>query len=813
MFRSALLFLALIVLLPAQVPPIPGLSDSRPNDSDQVNALPTNVSLKSRKRSLPSIVQRDASGRVDPGAIAVPAGDSIELPKATGIDIAGLIYEHSGKRVILSKAASETEIFFVQRGPMTNRELMKLLKASLLLEGLALIPDPQDSEVVRLLPSGPIAGITAQPLPYVDDPLDLPQDDQLITYLMRFSSLEPADAAQILQAAIGQFSPGGKISVVENAGAVLITENAKLIRQLLKIKEDIDKGAPITDAWVKVIYADVEEIAEQLNEIYGQSSQGRNNRNRTARRNPSGGSPAPPIPGLVNNNSGSGNVGPEVPISIIPDARTNRILIIGRAGDVAAVKKRILEYDIPSDTKTNFRYDLRYLRVNDFLPIAYSAIERTLSSQSQGGGGARSRTGGSTNNSGQGAANRNNRTTGQRSGGSTGGSEGASVNAQDVPTEPTAEVVGKTLLVADNVANAVIVQGPPHHIEIVRNLIKELDTAADQIVISAVVGSYGLTNETSFGVNLANILRANSSVPIGGITNANAGEGYSFTDFSNLDAILGARGAGGSGVSVYSVFGGDRFAAVINALEANDKFKVLERPNIMTRNNRVAKLTSGRRIAIPSSSFNGGSVGGQTTNIEYRDVVLELEIQPLINSDNEVTLEISLVRDTVSDTTRSVGDDLDVPDIINETLTSSVTVPNGDAVVIGGLITDRSSDGKSGVPILSRIPGIGSLFSTSNKGTERNELVVIIRPEIVKGGVELEQRQQNYGAFSRLSTEARGSLPAPVSTMLPANGMIAPVESEKGMGNQRKINLRQTDDAKRTFRAPTRKRRRGGRRR
>jgi len=780
MKRTLALLLSLTALATAQeppAPPSPGGIRNLPKPGAEVPETP------GTKTPLPQGINTGKSliGNVDPDAIALVAGQSVETVKITGVDVAELVLKHSGKRVILSSAAAETEVSFYQQGPLTNRELMNLLKKTLLMEGLNLVQDPHDPNIVKLLPSSPNIQAGATPMVYIDDPLDLPVSDELVIYRMQFKSLKPEEALRIFQSVMGQLSPSGKISAVTNASSVIITENSSLIRQLLKIKEDIDKGSLVEDRWVHITYADVDEIAQQLNEIYNQ--QRGNSTTRTSRAR-SGNSAAPPTPG---GGATGGSAGEDVPINIIPDNRTSRLLIIGRPSDLNAVEKLIRSYDVPSDPRTDFRYQLRYLRVNEFIPIAYSAIERTLGGQSQGGGGNRLAGGNnrSTNRAGQNNnQNRNNRTTGQRTGGSGGGgsrSGGGSFQAQEVPTEPTAEIVGKTLLVADNVANAVIVQGPPHHIEIVKGLIKELDTAAKMVVLSAVIGSYEIGDSMNFGVDLAHLLQGNrEKFHAAGASSFHNPSVISRESLNSFTDLLTTAGAAGSGVSIYGYYGDD-FGFFVNALEAQGNFKTLERPVITTRNNRVATITSGQRIAVPASSFTGGSSNGTTTNVEYRDVVLELEIQPLINSDNEVTLEIALVRDSIGND-RVVSADLTVPDINSETLTSSVTVPNGAAIILGGLITEENRKSKSGVPFLSRVPGLGRLFGRTTDATNRKELVILLRPEIISNSSDVEAFNRSFERDASIARDARRSLPATSAGMLPPQGYITPTEASSKSG-------------------------------
>lgn len=747
----------------AQEPPAPGTVPTPPEIPAPVPAV--------QPPGTPAVgvspLRRD--GPVDPDDIYLPADDAISEPNMTGLSAAFIYEDVTGKRVIMTSAISQAEVFFAQRGPLTNSETANLLIKTLLMEGLAFIPDPLDPDVVNLVASGPIAGTSAVPKDYFNDEFALPTNDQLVTYRMAFKYLKPDDALKIFQTALGQLSASGSIAAVPNASSLIINENSNLIRQMIKIQKDIDVATPIAERWVEVTYGDVDEIAERMNEIYNEQAS-KNQTTRTARAN------TPPAPGsLPGAPAGGGTAGEDVPIKIIGVRRTSRILLVGRPTDLIAAEAMVRSFDIPSSGKNRMTFRLRYLRVGDFLPIAQDAISVTLGDPDAGGqGGAQGGLGGQNNNRNnrnqqQQQQQGNNRNTGQGGqGGQQGGGNRATIQEQDIPTAPESTLIGNTLLVGDNVANTIIVNGPPHHIEIIRDLIADLDTESQQVALSAVVGSYALGNGLNFGVDLAQILsNSGSSFRAGGRTSFGVPSVVDPGSLTNMAALLAANGSAGNGVSLYGLINDD-FGVFVNALENTTKFKTLERTVLTTRNNRVAELSSGQRIAIPSSTFVGNTTGGQNTNVEYRDVTLELLIQPLINDDDKVTLEISLVRDSVGND-RNVGE-LIVPDINTQQLSTSITVEDGAAIILGGVITETEKDSKRGVPILSRIPGIGRLFSNSSTEANRAELVIMIQPRIVKSRPEMDAFRDDYERSTVHTRDARDQFPE--RGLLPADGTM-----------------------------------------
>jgi general secretion pathway protein D len=189
-----------------------------------------------------------------------------------------------------------------------------------------------------------------------------------------------------------------------------------------------------------------------------------------------------------------------------------------------------------------------------------------------------------------------------------------------------------------------------------------------------------------------------------------------------------------AGLNVYGQIGGG-IEAFVHALEASQRFKVLSRPAIYAANNKKAVITSGRRIPVPTSSVTDlANTANVRTNIAFQDVVLKLEVIPLINSNKEVNLTIAQVNDNVVGQ-QQVADNT-VPIISTERLVTTVTVANRHTIVLGGLITESEEKAVSGIPYISRIPVLGHAFKTTKTKKNRKELLVFIQPVVVEGESE-----------------------------------------------------------------------------
>lgn len=741
--KYLLLSLALSGLLAAQNPPLPTLPPipGAAADEPEGDPLPQNAT---------QLLVKPNADDLFPGGL--------EFPTATASELMYIYQSATGKRVLIPTALKDVQFSFMQSGGMTNQEVAELLEQYLLLEGYQLNASLRNPNIVTLLGPNQQGGPpnTVEPVRIVTEPAQLALETGVVSYVMKFQYLKPEEAQRAFTQVFGQFRPGGTIAEVRNASSLIITEKAPLIQALLKLKNEIDvPSAQVGTAWVEVQYADVQELADQLNEMF--SSQTSQNQSAGVQRQQAANTP--PIPGIAANAAGgeSSGSGEENPPTITPDSRTNRIFLMGRPVDLVFIKQLIEQWDVKTSDRNFLVRKLKYLPVYEFIPIAETAISSTLGDSSGAGGassGGSSRSTSNANNQSLGNNNTNNNSRNNRNsntnnsfgggGGSSGGS--ASLSGSDRPTQPEGILVGKTLLVSDNVANSIIVQGPPHHIELVENLIEKLDVKNEQVAISAVFGRYSVTDGLTFGVNLGQLLNGNG---VGFATNNGGGGGIieanSITQFANL--VTPGAGLAAGGLS------GD-FGVFVNALETYTNFQAFARPTIFTTNNKEARISSGTQIAIPTNTFQGlNGASGQSTNVEYRDVALELLVRPLVNSADEITLEISIVRDTVGED-RDVGE-LTIPDLLSDQLDTIVTVPVGSAVLLGGLIEEDTTSTDSGVPFLRAIPLLGNLFKNNDDSFRRSELVIMIRPTIVDGRVAIDQYQDVYDYGSNLSGEAR----------------------------------------------------------
>jgi type II secretory pathway component GspD/PulD (secretin) len=284
------------------------------------------------------------------------------------------------------------------------------------------------------------------------------------------------------------------------------------------------------------------------------------------------------------------------------------------------------------------------------------------------------------------------------------------------------------------------------------------------VALSTVIGQLTLSNNEEFGVDwfakyqnkLVGISRNNSifgnndpRIPVPGSSVSPApviGNG-SIIDPSNLINFSQIIQNVANGTNVY-VAAGNYLAAIVHLLEATSKFKVLSRPTVFTSNNKKAIIASGQEVPVPVNTLSNANVIGTTAavsaSIEYKNVVLQLEVVPLINSEKEVSLDILQKLDSIVPNGNQVISGNSVPTIDTKYIRTNVSAPNGSTIVLGGLIEDQKQKQYQGIPYLSRLPLIGAAFRGTSASKERRELIILMCPQVTLSKLDAYRLRQKW---------------------------------------------------------------------
>ncbi len=281
--------------------------------------------------------------------------------------------------------------------------------------------------------------------------------------------------------------------------------------------------------------------------------------------------------------------------------------------------------------------------------------------------------------------------------------------------------------------NTLLVRSSSSAWKSIRDVIEKLDVMPMQVHIEAQIAEVNLTGDLSYGVNWYFENAVNAATTAGGAGLPSAlGRGI-WGDISG--SITGSAGLGWT-------FLGKNAAAIITALDEITDLRLLQTPSVFVRNNAEATLNVGSRIPISSVTVNPG-VGGDSTysQVQYLDTGIILKVRPRVTKDGMVFLDIVQEVSTPGD----IPDDNGNVRINTRRLKTEAAVQAGDTVMLAGLISDSTSHGSSGVPGLSRIPLIGSLFGRKTQNTGRSEVIILLTPTIVRNPQEARDLTDEYG--------------------------------------------------------------------
>lgn len=692
-------------------------------------------------------------------------------------EILSLYETLTGKRLVRDSAVAQgAPLTIAVPGEIPRSEAIRIIEASLILNGYSFVG--VDDKTVKIL--GPSKFPRSQGIPIYSSPYMLPDGDEVVSYFMKLSYLSPQDAVQLFSQVISPPNPYTSFAPVPNVQAVFITENVPVIRKLLELQSMVDvPPAKVITEWITLKRADAEKVVELLQTLLEQ-------RDANAPKAPGQPGQAPQVDAqgqviqasLGGAATGAGQFETSLIVGetqLVADPRTNRILVVTRPVNFPYIKKLIDELDSPVPLDAILERPLKFVSASDVLSVLADLLSDGGDDASKAGGtgGTRTRTG--DNNStiqpgtGQGIGTSD-------SGFGTGGS---GISRADRIREPTADIapesviVGKTKVIADKSANSILVIGPPDSRQKASQLLDMLDVRPRQVYIAAVIGELNLTDDMEFGFSyyLRYLNNGAGTGAAGSIINS------LLTPSSNLptpsDLISPKLFQNLQGLTIYGTIA-DAVDVYARALESTGKFKILSRPVVYTTNNKKAVISSGQQIPYTSSTLTSTALSGTTinqsagitANITYKDVLLKLEVLPLINANKDVTLVIVQTNNNVLGET-DFGGGNKAPIISAQELTTTVTVPNGGTVVLGGLIIERMEANDSGVPFLMRIPVLGYFMKQTTRAVKRQELIVLLQPTVVENDEDLAKASWQERYRSRLGDEAYAAAAPPAFANTP----------------------------------------------
>lgn len=323
-------------------------------------------------------------------------------------------------------------------------------------------------------------------------------------------------------------------------------------------------------------------------------------------------------------------------------------------------------------------------------------------------------------------------------------------------TASTGGDLSKGTLTLDEPRNALIYQGAATDWGRLLPLIQQMDKAPRQVMIEVTVAEVTLTNDQEFGVSW---LARNSDL---GKFNGNISSGVLNT------------ATGGAGLNYILDIGGEARIS-LKALASMDRISVLSTPRLMVKSGEEANFDVGTEVPTISSQATSSITSDGNTGIiqtvQYRKTGILLNIKPVVYSDDRVDIEL---RQEVSEAL-PVGADSSVnsPAIFNRSYSTSLSLKDGSAILIAGLMSQRQTDGDSGVPFLKDVPVLGNLFKSQKQKRDKTELVLMIVPYIVETDTEAEDLTRSLRQrFDLIDLSLPG--PSPTTQVMPSTPVSQP---------------------------------------
>ncbi|KPP82168.1 MAG: type 2a secretion system secretin GspD [Oceanicaulis sp. HLUCCA04] len=319
--------------------------------------------------------------------------------------------------------------------------------------------------------------------------------------------------------------------------------------------------------------------------------------------------------------------------------------------------------------------------------------------------------------------------------------------------------------------NSVVVNADPDQLRELELVIRQLDVRRPQVLVEAIIVE--ISDQTARDLGLQLLLSGNdgSVTPFistrfgaspdllaiaGAATVRGDSDAAETVRETALQSILRSSGAlvgvGGQNSN------GAIFGAILNALEADTSSNILSKPSILTLDNEEASIIVGQQIPITTGEVLGDSNTNPFRTIERQDVGVQLQVQPQISDGDTIRLHL---RQEVSSVAGPVGQDFSELITNNRAIETTVLADNGEIIVLGGLIERDDQSADSGVPGLRSIPVLGRAFRNEGRSERRTNLVVFIRPTIVRSAADMRdialQAYTDASAEQRRATGGTGS--------------------------------------------------------
>ncbi|MBK6638795.1 MAG: type II secretion system secretin GspD [Rhodocyclaceae bacterium] len=525
--------------------------------------------------------------------------------------------------------------------------------------------------------------------------------EQMVTEVF---TLKYESATQLLPIVRSLVSPNNPVTAHATSNTLVVTDYAENVRRLAQLIDSIDQPSAFEPVIIPVKHATAADIADAVSRILAN------------------GSAAAP--------GGAGTEGVER-ISVVAEPRLNSLILRSdNPSRVARVRALIERLDVPGSTPGNIH--VIYLRNAEAVMLAQTLRSMLSGNTSTAASPATTSLASSAGASAPASAT-----------GSAGGGMGSAVSASAASgysgSTGSSAPSGQGIVQADAAANALIITASDAVFNNLRSVIEKLDVKRAQVYIEALIVEVTADKATEFGVQWqrGSLGSAQNSV-IGGTNFSTGGNNniFSVPQVSltpnlptpgaglNIGLLNSIRLANGTVVPNLSV--------LAHALETDSNANILSTPNLLTMDNEQASIVIGQNVPFITGQYAQTGTTATATpfqTIERKDVGLTLKVKPQISEGGSVRLQVFQEVSSVDTTSTNNASGITTN---KRSLESTVSLQDGQTIVLGGLIQDSITNGVEKVPLLGDIPLLGALFSFDKKRRTKTNLMVFLRPTIVR---------------------------------------------------------------------------------
>ncbi len=668
--------------------------------------------------------------------------------------------------IIVKQSPVSGRVTVLSARPVTPDEAVSLLNTVLKGSGYAILRQgPRTLKVMTVddVKKGNV------PVRFGADPAEIPETDDIITQIVPVRSVDAVKLKADLQPLVGT---GADLASNAGSNSILITDTSANIHRVVEIISSLDKKDALENGIrIKQLkYADATATAKLITDIFKAPDQAASGGQQPGGFNPGaffrgfggggggGGGGGFGGGGFGGGGRGGGGGGGQAAaedkghtgtILAEADTRTNTVVVTGPSDTLNIIDGVLAQLDAnPAADQTFFLYKVKNGQAADIqatlntlfgssIGSSTSTGNKSTSSASSnrlgsgssgssfgsssgssfGGSSSGSSFGGSSSSSGRSNSSNSNSNRSSTGGGGFGGGFGGSTGTGSSMSGVAAALNGQVEVVADTDTNQLLVATASKYEQQVKDLLDALDRPVPQVLIKVLVAEVTHDRSDDIGADFS-VLNLRAS-----------GEGQSYGSvLGNAAAQSTAVASGAPGGLAIGILE-RHVSATIHALATAGKLDVLSRPYILTSDNQEAYVSVGSEVPIITNS-QVTDLGAIVNTVKYQSIGISLDVTPHINPDGLVSMDVSPIISSISDTTVTVSAGITSPVFNERQAESHVQIRDGETIVIGGLMQDQKTQTVSKIPILGDIPIVGLIFQRDQVTKTKTELLLFLTPHV-----------------------------------------------------------------------------------